>query len=93
MGIGLEKRKYMNRRSFVKSVSRFLGGLCTLPITRLFYDPLTQKTIPPPTLANIPNDMLHGYKGNQFLECGYIYAPYIPLMMTEKEYETYYHRA
>jgi hypothetical protein len=30
----------------------------------------------------IKNQVLLGYKGNSFLECGYVYAPYIPLIIT-----------
>ncbi len=30
----------------------------------------------------LKNQILLGYKGNTFLECGYVYAPYIPLIIT-----------
>lgn len=33
------------------------------------------------------NIILMGYKGSQFLECGAVYAPYIPLMMTPLVYD------
>lgn len=33
------------------------------------------------------NIILMGYKGSQFLECGAVFAPYIPLMMTPLVYD------
>ena len=33
------------------------------------------------------NDMLVGYRGNQFLETGAVFAPYIPLIMTPLVYD------
>jgi hypothetical protein len=33
------------------------------------------------------NTILMGYRGSQFLECGAVYAPYIPLMMTPLVYD------
>jgi hypothetical protein len=33
------------------------------------------------------NDMIIGFRGNQFLECGAVYAPYIPLIMTPLVYD------
>jgi len=33
------------------------------------------------------NTILMGYRGNQFLETGAVYAPYIPLMMTPLVYD------
>jgi len=30
----------------------------------------------------LKNQILLGYKGNSFLECGYVYAPYVPLIIT-----------
>jgi len=33
------------------------------------------------------NIIFMGYKGSQFLECGAVYAPYIPLMMTPMVYD------
>lgn len=33
------------------------------------------------------NIIFMGYKGSQFLECGAVYAPYIPLMMTPLVYD------
>lgn len=33
------------------------------------------------------NIIFMGYKGSQFLECGSVYAPYIPLMMTPLVYD------
>ena len=32
-------------------------------------------------------DMIIGFRGNQFLECGAVYAPYIPLIMTPLVYD------
>ena len=31
--------------------------------------------------------MIIGFRGNQFLECGAVYAPYIPLIMTPLVYD------
>lgn len=33
------------------------------------------------------NTILLGYKGSQFLECGAVYAPYVPLLMTPLVYD------
>jgi hypothetical protein len=33
------------------------------------------------------NVILMGYKGNQFLECGAVFAPYVPLIMTPLLYD------
>ena len=33
------------------------------------------------------NKILLGYKGNSFLETGYVYAPYVPLIMTPLVYD------
>lgn len=35
----------------------------------------------------LKNQILVGYKGSSFLETGYVYAPYIPLIMTPVVYE------
>jgi hypothetical protein len=68
----------MNRRGFLKNLASIVG-LVSLPITIINYDPVKRcKVYPPP-----PNNaMLTGYKGSQFMEVGYVYAPYIPLFQT-----------
>jgi len=33
------------------------------------------------------NTILMGFRGNQFLECGAVYAPYVPLIMTPLVYD------
>jgi len=33
------------------------------------------------------NVILMGYKGNQFLECGAVFAPYIPILQTPLVYD------
>ena len=33
------------------------------------------------------NQMLVGFRGSQFLECGAVFAPYIPLIMTPLVYD------
>jgi hypothetical protein len=33
------------------------------------------------------NVILMGYKGTQFLECGAVFAPYVPLIMTPLLYD------
>ena len=35
------------------------------------------------------NQMLVGFRGSQFLECGAVFAPYIPLIMTPLVYDPY----
>lgn len=35
----------------------------------------------------VENVILMGFRGNQFLECGAVYAPYIPLIMTPLVYD------
>jgi hypothetical protein len=35
----------------------------------------------------LENTILMGYKGNQFLETGAVFAPYIPLIMTPLVYD------
>ena len=63
----------MNRRSFFYRV--IINATTVLPLSFLSYCPVKQRVITPKT-----NDInLVGYKGSQFLECGHIYAPYIPL--------------
>jgi hypothetical protein len=37
--------------------------------------------------ADTMNVILMGYRGNQFLECGAVYAPYVPLIMTPLVYD------
>jgi hypothetical protein len=33
------------------------------------------------------NVILMGFRGNQFLECGAVYSPYVPLIMTPLVYD------
>ena len=35
----------------------------------------------------VSNQLLLGYKGNNFLESGAVYAPYVPLIMTPLVYD------
>jgi hypothetical protein len=35
----------------------------------------------------LENVILLGFRGNQFLECGYVYYPYVPLIMTPLVYD------
>jgi hypothetical protein len=35
----------------------------------------------------VENTILMGFRGNQFLECGAVYAPYVPLIMTPLVYD------
>jgi hypothetical protein len=67
----------MKLRHFLQIVST---TIVTLPITILSYDPVKQTVVKPKILT----DGLVGYKGDSFFECGYVYAPYIPLIKTER---------
>ena len=50
-----------------------------LPVTSLSYDPVNRCIVHPPK----PDvSMLTGYKGQQFMEIGCVYAPYIPRFKT-----------
>lgn len=68
----------MNRRSFLKRFACVVGTVL-LPLSIISYDPVKQVVVKP----KIDNSILVGYKGNRFLECGYIYAPYMPLYITK----------
>ena len=68
----------MNRRNFFKNVTRFIAGAVTLRTILISYDPVKQEIIKP----KVCNKNLIGYKGSEFFECGYVYAPYIPLFTT-----------
>jgi hypothetical protein len=35
----------------------------------------------------LENTILLGFRGNQFLECGAVYSPYVPLIMTPLVYD------
>jgi hypothetical protein len=35
----------------------------------------------------LENRILLGFRGNQFLECGAVYSPYVPLIMTPLVYD------
>jgi hypothetical protein len=50
-----------------------------LPKRVINWDPVTQKEVKE---ATEDHDALLGYKGDQFLETGTVYAPYIPLITT-----------
>lgn len=68
----------MNRRSFLKNI---LGAVAAvvLPTKLLHYDPVKAKVITPPPADYI----LMPYEGEAFMETGVIYAPYIPLYVTD----------
>lgn len=68
----------MKRRAFLQVLGTAIAGIVALPTTTLSYDPVKQKVVKP----KIINGCLLGYKGNQFLEAGIVYAPYIPIYKT-----------
>ena len=68
----------MNRRSFFSLFGQIFTTAVILPTVIISYDPVIQKIIKP----KVDDSILTGYKGNEFLECGYIYCPYIPFHRT-----------
>lgn len=68
----------MKRRSFLKHLMVIDGVVC-LPTTILNYDPVKRSVIYPPKLDV---SMLTGYKGAEFMDVGYVYCPYIPMVQT-----------
>lgn len=73
----------MNRRSFISQLSALLGGTAS---GILFID-RRKPPQPPLQIAKKPvpidpNNPLLGYKGQQFLEAGIVYAPSIHLFQT-----------
>ena len=68
----------MNRRSFLKSLGKVAALSICLPTTILSYDPIKREIVKP----KIDNTIVNGYRGSQYMECGYIYAPYLPLIQT-----------
>jgi hypothetical protein len=67
----------MNRRGFLKRLGVAFGAVM-LPTTLLSYDPVKQSVVKP----KVDNSPLLGYKGSQFMEVGYVYCPYLPLVQT-----------
>jgi hypothetical protein len=77
----------MHRRRFLKNI---LGVVATalLPVTSLSYDPVKRAVITPPADVS----PLIGYSGDTFMEEGYVYAPYMPLVLSNKEYDKYFEK-
>lgn len=69
----------MNRRGFLRKFGLAIATAVALPVVNISYDPVKQKVVKP----KINNDCLNGYRGSQFLSTGYVYAPYIPLIITK----------
>lgn len=63
----------MNRRNFFKSLGSFVAS-AGLKINHISYDPVKQKIVIP----THNNECLIVYKGHDFFNSGYVYAPYIP---------------
>jgi hypothetical protein len=72
----------LTRRTFLRSLGAFAGAIgIGLTVTRPqqgfrtdYYSTFTVK--------GPDNSYLMGYRGSQFLETGFVYAPYIPLYRT-----------
>lgn len=68
----------MNRRRFLGT----LVGLAVAPVARGYiFDGTNWKVYKCPRPNSSP---VLGFKGSQFMETGIVYAPYIPLVVTEK---------
>jgi len=68
----------MNKRRFLQIFGGVVSTIVALPLSTISYDPVKQKIIKP----KIYYDGLEGFRGSSFLECGYIYAPYMVLYKT-----------
>lgn len=67
----------MNRRGFLRTLmlAPFVAPIAVAVVKKLATTPIKA----PHWFAQ----MCAGYKGSQFLETGYVYAPYIPLTITD----------
>lgn len=67
----------MNRRGFLRTLmlAPFVAPLAVAVVKKLAATPIKA----PHRFTR----MCAGYKGSQFLETGYVYAPYIPLTTTD----------
>lgn len=68
----------MNRRSFITSL--LFVPFVAKPIIKS----IINNHVPLPHNKEFPNSYYNGYKGNEFLSTGFVYAPYIPLYITNK---------
>lgn len=66
----------MTRREFIKKVA--LVGLLASPVGRYLHAKWTEPRFKV-NHGKAPKDYRVGYTGSNFLETGYIYAPYMPL--------------
>lgn len=71
----------MNRRRFFKILGIVAGAL-GLPTRVISWDPVKLEEVFPPPCPEVV-----GFKRSQFLETGYVYAPYIPLCLTGEQYK------
>ena len=72
----------MTRRIFLRNLGIFFGAMTVgLTVTRpqRAFRKDYYKTV---TIRGPDNSVLVGYKGSEFLEAGYVYAPYIPIYRT-----------
>ena len=72
----------MTRRTFLRNLGSLVGALSVaLTVTRpqRAFRKDYYKTF---TIRGPDDSILVGHKGAQFLEAGYIYAPYIPIFRT-----------
>lgn len=69
----------LNRRSFFKRAFGAIATAVLMPVTTLSYDPVKQKVV-----DFFPTDTssMAFYRGSDYLEAGYVYAPFIPLYCT-----------
>jgi hypothetical protein len=69
----------LNRRTFLQNLGALAGALS---VGLTVFKPQQGKKVLFHTKPSTINRLLVGYRGDQFLTAGYVYAPYIPLYCT-----------
>jgi hypothetical protein len=70
----------MKRRGFLRTLS-VLAGAAPF-VTEVFVRTVSEAVVSAPAESLIPSSFLVGYKGFDFIEAGYVYAPYMPFCVT-----------